>query len=512
MNKFVKLNPHDAVSYFNLGNTEKELGRLEEAEASYKKAITIKADFTEAYSNLGLVQKEQGKLEEAIATFRQAIISKPDYAVAYFNLANIEHELSRLGEAEAGYNKAIELKPDYVEAYFNLGNILKNIGRLNEAEVSYKKAITIKPDYAVAHCNLGITLQLLGRLNEAEVCYKKAITIKADFTEAYNNLGNILHKKGKLDDAIEKYSQALTLDPEILVAKTNIISILECIVPHKKNTNPIIVASRNLQKINRHYKLENLMKKNELANFFKKCNKVVQDSYKEITTIQTQIYRRNSINLGCNRHKQIFAESNIIAKACFSCFKVQVEPKNVLELFKLFFIFDKIVLPKNNSRKCMVELRSFISGTYKGIIFCSSIKETNEIIEIISPIINKLTQCKIKIKRGCSEYGFSFPEYEETNRNNPNFMKYKDKWQEIEKNFDIKKNIKLINQNSTLSGISVSDILIMNNWLNYAKNINDQSYKSISEEIVYSEYPYQKLTEQLVKRKENFLSQLDLIY
>ena len=50
---------------------------------------------------------------------------------------------------------------------------------------------------------------------------------------------------------------------------------------------------------------------------------------------RAQIYRKNSIDLGCYRHKGIFNEFNIIPKFCFSCFKIQIEPKNVMELFKL---------------------------------------------------------------------------------------------------------------------------------------------------------------------------------
>ena len=41
---------------------------LEEAEASYRKAIAIKPDYAQAYSNLGANFKKLGKLEEAEAT------------------------------------------------------------------------------------------------------------------------------------------------------------------------------------------------------------------------------------------------------------------------------------------------------------------------------------------------------------------------------------------------------------------------------------------------------------
>ena len=68
---------------------------------------------------------------------------------------------------------------------------------------------------------------------------------------------------------------------------------------------------------------------------------------------------------------------NIIPKYCFDCFKIQIEPKSVVDLIKLFFIFDTFKFPKNNWRKCMVELREGVPGTYKGFIYCSSVEEIN---------------------------------------------------------------------------------------------------------------------------------------
>ena len=70
-----------------MGLTLQELGRLEEAETSYKQAITLKPDHVEAHSNLGNVLKELGRLEEAEVSFKKAIALKPDYAEAHFNLS-----------------------------------------------------------------------------------------------------------------------------------------------------------------------------------------------------------------------------------------------------------------------------------------------------------------------------------------------------------------------------------------------------------------------------------------
>jgi tetratricopeptide (TPR) repeat protein len=80
----------------------KELGRLEEAEASYRKAIAIKPDYAEAHSNLGIVLNELGKLEETEASYRKAVSLKTDNEATQYNLG--------IWYCEQGkYKQAIEL-------------------------------------------------------------------------------------------------------------------------------------------------------------------------------------------------------------------------------------------------------------------------------------------------------------------------------------------------------------------------------------------------------------------
>ena len=167
----------------------------------------MKPDFVLAHNNLGSTLKQLGKLDEALASYRQAIALKPDYDEAYYNLGNTLRELGRLDEALASYRQAIALKPDLVPAHYNLGNTLKQLGKLDEALASYRQAIALKPDYAEAYNNLGITLQELGRLDEAEASYTKAIVLKPDYAEAHRHI-TLMRKYNEED---EHYSKMLEL-------------------------------------------------------------------------------------------------------------------------------------------------------------------------------------------------------------------------------------------------------------------------------------------------------------
>ena len=431
------------------------------------------------------------------------------------NIQSIIEEIIHLfqsGFVERALVKSENLieKEKEVPFLLNLNGIINiNLKNWDKAKISLNKAIALDQNYVEAYNNLGIVYNNLGELEEAIKNFSLSVKIKHDYSNGYNNLGSAYDDLGKSEDAIKNYAKALEFDSKHVEAQKNLIHILTYCTPINKNLNSIITANESLKKIGSILNVKEGVNKLDIATFFKSSNKAIQDNIKELTFFETQIYRRNTIDLNCSRHHEIFNNFNIIPKFCFSCFKIQIEPKNILELFKLFLIFDSLKLSKNNTRKCLVELRPNISGTYKGLIYCSSMEEVNEILKDITPILKEVIDNKVKItaKRGCSEFAEKHKDYKETNKEGPNFMKYKNEWQEKEKITDLNeaKNRKRKKEfKDSTSGLSISDVLIMNNWLNYAKEINDTTYKDISEEMFYSDYIFKTITPQLKQRKKEF--------
>ena len=106
--------------------------------------------------------KDLGKLKDAELSYRKAIELKPNYAEAHYNLGNLLYSLDKLQEAELSTRKAIELKPDCPTYYVQMGLILLDLGKLLEAEEIIRQAIKIKPDNAYAYFNLSIIELLNG--------------------------------------------------------------------------------------------------------------------------------------------------------------------------------------------------------------------------------------------------------------------------------------------------------------------------------------------------------------
>ena len=88
--------------------------------------MQFQPNYAQAYNNLGNIQKETGRLEEAKASYKKALNLNPNYAEAYNNLGFTLWQLGRLDDAEVSYTKALTIKPDYAEALYNRGYLLFN--------------------------------------------------------------------------------------------------------------------------------------------------------------------------------------------------------------------------------------------------------------------------------------------------------------------------------------------------------------------------------------------------
>ena len=453
-----------------------------------------------------LVANEKVEGSTPFARSKIMINDKKLSIIKIFNLAIENQKKNNFQVAKDLYSQILRLNPIFHEVYNNLGLIFLKEGNNKEAKKSFKKAIQINPNLVNIQYNLGLVLQKMGDDKEAKKCYKKIIQIDPDIAEAYNNLGVVNSNLGEFKEAIYNYDLAITKNKNFTNAKVNLISSLTCL--DSDNHNQIVFANNCIKKIHNKFALEDLLKDKNLEILFGKCNEIfknINENIKDIEFKETQTYRRNNVDLNCNRHHRIFNQERIIPKFCFSCFKIQVEPKNIIDLIKLFFIFDNFKFPNNNWRKCMIELRPEVSGTYKGLIYCSSVDEANKILNDINPTLNFFMINKVSIKRGCSEFYKPFPDFKQINKKEPNFMNYKNEWLNIEKTEDAKETFNQKKFLETISGLSISDFLIMNNWANYAKLIGDLTYKDLHSDFIYSDYVIKKMSNQLEFRRNELL-------
>jgi predicted TPR repeat methyltransferase len=110
-------------------------------------------------------------LDEAIASYERAIALNPKHSNAYSNLGVLLRAKGRLEQAESAYRTAIELNPDNPDCYHNLGVLLSATGRTPEAVTYYCKALTLKPEYAEARRLLALAYCVIDqRAKAVQVC------------------------------------------------------------------------------------------------------------------------------------------------------------------------------------------------------------------------------------------------------------------------------------------------------------------------------------------------------
>lgn len=230
----------------------------------------------------------------------------------------------------------------------------------------------------------------------------------------------------------------------------------------------------------------------DVKQLYIKSRRILEEHWEPYKPSNTQIYRgqgplmvQNNRLVSCKRHMAVFNKFNIIPKFCFDCYKVVITPGNIIELFKLMMVFEKLDLPNDNTRKTLVEARQNISGTYTGLIYCLGITEAREVLQIAqNAVSDKISDdIKVTLKRGCSEYALAFPRYAKVTQG-ATAMKYKKKWKKYEDLADEKMVFDKTQppRRGTFNrpDFTPREAHAMSTWLTYAATIGDLSYKKIS--------------------------------
>ena len=212
--KKIQQNELIAQEWFEQGKKHADANQLDEAIASYTKAIALKSDYVEAYINRGLAHHDNGDIDGALQDSNEAIRLNSDTALAYYNRGRALHYKSDLESAIKDYNKAVHLNPDHALTYYNRGIARGDKGDLTGAIKDYNEAIRLNPDYALTYYNRGIARSDKGDLAGAIKDYNEAIRLNPDDANSYINRGIARSDKGDLAGAIEDYNEAIRLSPD----------------------------------------------------------------------------------------------------------------------------------------------------------------------------------------------------------------------------------------------------------------------------------------------------------
>jgi tetratricopeptide (TPR) repeat protein len=152
-------------------------GRFADAEASYRRALTVEATYAIAHNNLGVSLYHRGSVDDARAEFYAALAAKPGFTKARLNLALLLSRGKRYGLALDEFRQVLETEPEQPVAWNGIGLVLSELRMFADARNALARAIQTRPDYAEAHYNMSFTLSNLGDFEGALRETKRALEL-----------------------------------------------------------------------------------------------------------------------------------------------------------------------------------------------------------------------------------------------------------------------------------------------------------------------------------------------
>jgi tetratricopeptide (TPR) repeat protein len=211
--------------FHNLGFAYEQLGRLDEAEASYGEAAARAKTDPKVYLGWGIIALKRGdhggaagRLDRAKELFGR--VPPPAWFWARALVAAGAGEFDRAADvAEEG----AEAYPSHAALQNNLAVLRELAGDLPGAEDLVRAARKNEPSLPQLSKNLGDLAYRGSRYDEAWDAYSRAIELAPDLgDDVYFKLGNIAYKRNDRELAAQLWRKALELNPKHELVKANL--------------------------------------------------------------------------------------------------------------------------------------------------------------------------------------------------------------------------------------------------------------------------------------------------
>ena len=167
---------------FDDGVTASRAGRHDEAIEKFKAALALAPSCFDCHFNIGVAYMAKKDDKTAEAAWKQALEVKADYAEALNALSTLYNNQKRFDEAAAMSAKAAAASggAGNADATFNQGIILWNQGKIAEAKAKFEETIAMNASHADAHYQLGMALLNEGKLPEAVGAFESYLKLAPD--------------------------------------------------------------------------------------------------------------------------------------------------------------------------------------------------------------------------------------------------------------------------------------------------------------------------------------------
>jgi eukaryotic-like serine/threonine-protein kinase len=206
LERAVQLDDRSPAPYVSLGRLHSSLAKHDLALQEFQKALAINPRDSEAIKGMAGAYVRMGRIQDAEDSYKRAIALKPDYWDGYNSLGFFYYNQKRYADAIKQFEHVIQLTPDNAAAHSNLGGQFQNVGDYQQAEEEFKKSIALAPSY-VAYANLGSLYEMQKRYAESAEMTEEALKINDNDFRLWANLAlayQWLNKKDRAAAAMDK--------------------------------------------------------------------------------------------------------------------------------------------------------------------------------------------------------------------------------------------------------------------------------------------------------------------
>lgn len=116
--------PADAKLQYNMGVDMYKVGKYDQAMSSFRRAIDLYPDYTDAYYNLGSILEFLGQYDQALTVFKQVIVRNPEDYESVYKAAALSVKLGQSDKART----YLSLIPNSTTTYRKAQELAAQIG------------------------------------------------------------------------------------------------------------------------------------------------------------------------------------------------------------------------------------------------------------------------------------------------------------------------------------------------------------------------------------------------
>ena len=196
------------------------LGRVDEADADLKRALTLAPNDSNALGLQAIIAVVRNEKDQALNLAQRAVEAAPGSATALIALSYARQARFDLEGARASLEKAVQLDPKNALAWARLAELWSSFGRLDQALKAAQKAVILEPDLSRTQTVLGFVYLTEVKTTQAKEAFDKAIALDQADPLPRLGLGLAKIREGDLHEGRREIEVAASLDPNNSIVRS----------------------------------------------------------------------------------------------------------------------------------------------------------------------------------------------------------------------------------------------------------------------------------------------------